>query len=110
MSETPKPTAPDIVRTRPTPETDDFILVMVRTDHNWRKFARGLERQRDEAREQVAAMREAAAIVQTLAEWSERYPRSRIYLAGNHQMDDELIQIEEQAKAALAKLQPFLKS
>ena len=35
----------------PTPETDEFIMCAVRTDHNWRTFARKLERDRDRFRQ-----------------------------------------------------------
>lgn len=56
---------------------------------------------------ELAAMREAIAVAQALAEWSARYPRGVIYSASNRQMDAELIELEESAKAAMAKLQPF---
>ena len=58
---------------------------------------------------ELAAMREAVAVTQALAEWSARYPRGFIYSASNCQMDAELIELEERAKAATAKLQPFIK-
>lgn len=87
----------DTPTTRPTPETDDFILYMVRTDHNWRKFARGLERQRDEAREQMQAMREA------IKEAHEALKELRSFYI-------EFINLPPcAANAALTKLQPFLK-
>lgn len=59
---------------------------------------------------EIAAMREAAAVTQALAEWSERYPRGPIYSASNRQMDAELIELEDRAKAAAAKLQPLVPS
>jgi len=37
----------------PTPETDAFILRGIQTGSNWRKFARNLECERDEARDQL---------------------------------------------------------
>ena len=58
---------------------------------------------------EIAAMREAVAATLALAEWSARYPRGVIYSASNRQMDAELIELEERAKAATAKLQPFIK-
>jgi hypothetical protein len=42
----------------PTPETDAFVLSESRTDHGWRTLARRLERERDEARADVARLRE----------------------------------------------------
>jgi hypothetical protein len=46
----------------PTPETDDFILSQgySPTGHQWRNFTRKLERERDEAREQNAKLRDLA--------------------------------------------------
>lgn len=67
------------------------------------------QKMRDEARAELAAMREAVAVTTTLAEWSARYPRGVIYSASNRQMDAELIELEERAKAATAKLQLSLK-
>lgn len=40
----------------------------------------------------------AEEIVRLLAEWSEKYPRDRIYHVSKMSMDDELIAIEKQAK------------
>lgn len=62
-----------------------------------------------DAAKEIEAMREAVQIAKDLAEWSARYPRSRIYSASNRQMDAELIELEERATAALTKLQPFIK-
>lgn len=41
----------------------------------------------------------AEEIVRELAEWSKKYPRGRIYPMSQKTMDDELIAIEEKAKA-----------
>jgi hypothetical protein len=38
----------------PTPETDALALSEARTDHGWRTLARRLERERDEARAEIA--------------------------------------------------------
>lgn len=80
-------------------------------DLSWKQAAEisELRRERDEAHAELAAMREAVAVTTALAEWSARYPRGVIYSASNRQMDAELIELEERAKAAMAKLQPFLK-
>jgi len=83
------------------------------------EVAEDLERERNEARaeaarnaeelrqvrEEKARLREASAVTQALAEWSKRYPRGVIYSASNHQMDAELIKLEELAKYAAEKLQ-----
>jgi len=42
----------------PTPETDAFILRGIQTGYNWRKFARKLERERDEAHKRLAVLQE----------------------------------------------------
>jgi sRNA-binding protein len=47
-----------------TPETDVMALSVLRTDHNWRQLSRKLERERDEAREQL---RKASVEANTLA-------------------------------------------
>jgi hypothetical protein len=39
---------------RPTPRTDQFILHAIRTDHNWRTFARELERELAHANQETA--------------------------------------------------------
>lgn len=62
----------------------------------------------DPAKE-IEAMREAIKIVKDLAEWSARYPRGMIYSASNRKMDEELVELEKRATAALTKLQPFIK-
>lgn len=40
-------------------------------------------------------------VVTELTEWSEKYPRGRIYPMSQRKMDDELIAIEEKAKQIL---------
>lgn len=39
--------------TSDTPETDQFILYSVRTDNNWRNFARQLEREKNNLRRKL---------------------------------------------------------
>lgn len=43
-----------------------------------------------------------AKIAQDLAKWSDRWPRKAMYSANNRKMDEELIELEERAKAAVA--------
>lgn len=45
----------------------------------------------------LAQPKEALEIVKSLADWSEKYPRSVVYPMSNKKMDDELIAIEERA-------------
>lgn len=81
---------------RPTPETDAAEINLGSSCGQFSKwyvkpgFARKLERQRDEAREQLEAMREAIKEAAPLVEC----------LRGGHR--------HPQAEAALAKLQPHL--
>lgn len=42
--------------------------------------------------------RSADDIVKMLADWSNRYPRGRVYPMSKMSMDDELIEIEKLAK------------
>jgi hypothetical protein len=42
--------------------------------------------------------KKAIEIVQTLPDWSWKYPRGKIYPMSQKSMDDELVKIEEQAK------------
>jgi hypothetical protein len=51
---------------KPTPETDSFITYAIRTDHNWRTFARKLERERDDARAENEATRDAIKRIEFL--------------------------------------------
>lgn len=44
-------------------------------------------------------MKTEKEIVQALADWSRKYPRGRIYSMSQKNMDNELIEIEEAAKA-----------
>ena len=55
------------------------------------------ERERDEAREELAAMREGIDVLQKVAELSERHACGEEYRLG------------KRAKAILIKLQPFIK-
>jgi hypothetical protein len=68
-------------------------------------FARTLERQRDEAREQVAAMREAIRDSDASLRKCLNY-MLRLPLSGS----DAECEAVDDAHHALAKLQPFLKS
>lgn len=43
-------------------------------------------------------------IVKKLADWSLKYPRGRIYGMSQKKMDDELIEIENEAKAFITKM------
>lgn len=45
--------------------------------------------------------KEGNDIAESLAQWSMKYPRDRIYGGSNHEMDGELIAIEERAKSWL---------
>jgi uncharacterized protein YdhG (YjbR/CyaY superfamily) len=67
-------------------------------DHLWAEYARRLERERDEAREQVATMREA------IREAHEALS----YILGDSVSFLRTTAIEK-SEAALTKLQPFLK-
>lgn len=67
----PKPPS-DPQREGETPETDEFILYSVRTDHNWREHARKLERQRNEARAKLTAAREALEMLLKDSEYRTR--------------------------------------
>lgn len=58
----------------------------------------------DESTPPVSAMEDAVNIVKRLAEWSEKYPRGRIYNISKATMDDELVELEEQAKKYIASL------
>lgn len=103
---------------RPTPETDaESINGAHHPQFVFSDFARKLERERDEAREQVEAMREAIKEAyealtgcvddsgELLAErgWWRDEPR-----CGYQARYEETKQRIEDAEAALAKLQPFL--
>jgi hypothetical protein len=100
---------------RPTPETDALSGNLLDANNELPEyfefhkngcfvdsdFARRLERERDEAREQVAAMREAINELQNIADakpstWGEM-------------ADQFLPWAQNRARHALAKLQPFLK-
>jgi hypothetical protein len=71
-------------------------------DHLWAEYARRLERERDEAREQVATMREA---IREAHEALTAVERNWPVWCGT---PDQAIEHAKQ-KAALTKLQPFLK-
>ena len=92
---------------RPTPETDKAKWEIrergnsIPIEVTAASFAESLERERDEAREQVAAMREAINELQNIADakpstWGEM-------------ADQFLPWAQNRARHALAKLQPFLK-
>lgn len=49
--------------------------------------------------EKVERNMEAAKIAYDLAEWSRKYPRDDVYSFHQKKMDDELIELEERAKA-----------
>ncbi len=46
-------------------------------------------------------------IVQKLANWSKKYPRGRVYSFHQQKMDEELIEIEEEAKKFIDSLKDF---
>jgi hypothetical protein len=93
---------------RPTPETDEQELhepylvnelpfCVVRID-----FARRLERERDEAREQIAAMREA---IREAHDALSRLDDCRVFYADGMDIDNYTT---DDCATARAKLQPFL--
>lgn len=55
----------------------------------------------DPAQARVDALLGAFAIVQKLAEWSEKYPRQRMH-SFSEKVDEQLVEIEDSAKAWLA--------
>lgn len=87
---------------RPTPETDaevkriqaDQSIFVCEEFNVLSDFTRNLERQRDEARQQLEAMREAIKEAHEALEISSRSLHGSSYY---------------KAQSALAKLQPFLK-
>lgn len=100
-----------------TPETDAHQhLPEMAHDHLWSDFARRLERERDEAREIIDtvtdqlvrdqnALRESAAELAAMrAAIGESVGKLR-YIVNEA---DALWDIRDEARAALAKLQPFL--
>lgn len=56
----------------------------------------------DPTKPRVDALMDAFSIVQRLAEWSEKYPRQQIH-SFSAKIDAQLIEIEDSAKAWLAK-------
>lgn len=55
-------------------------------------------------RERVKSADDAKQLVEDLAAWSTKYPRSGIYPMSKMDMDDELIELENRAKAITSTL------
>lgn len=118
---------------RPTPETDAIISLRIGfgpTHYEWREHARRLERERDEARDQLKVMRdELQKVCQQRDAWAMRCDKLGITameeaIKEAHEALDNCVEfindahiIEaqwhwmpvKQSKAALTKLQPFIK-
>jgi hypothetical protein len=71
-------------------------------DHLWAEYARRLERERDEAREKNAAMREA---IREAHEALSRLDDCRIFYADSMDIDNHTT---DDCATARANLQPFL--
>jgi hypothetical protein len=80
---------------RPTPETDAEVGYFDLETAVSADFARKLERERDEAREQLEAMREAIKEVSLQLTFAEKVSRTSV--------------LHIYVYDALAKLQPFIK-
>lgn len=78
----------------PTPEMDAFKRTVGTA---WHDFAEKLERERDAARAEIASMREAIR---------EAYA---VLDACSHNLHSAYGKLSDNADAALAKLQPFIK-
>lgn len=84
---------------RPTPETDTASDKHPSWPATATSFARKLERERDEAREQLEAMREAFNAAKAFIDCHVADP----------DITAEMVQTYAAYQDALAKLQPFLK-
>ena len=97
---------------RPTPETDAAIkAAIINEDEDHERLAavaRQLERKRDEAREQLEAMREAIKGAWVEMQYAEaRFAGWALRLAPNDPDTDSVL---HKTGEAIRKLQPFLKT
>jgi hypothetical protein len=101
MSDTPETCESD------TPETDKFIVSAgyVRTDHQWRTFARKLERERDDARAELEMWRDGNILHEIHRDELEKVERERDNLADQRDMAisemDRLERERDEAREAL---------
>ena len=98
---------------RPTPETDALHAKQGLTHASYRDFARKLERQLDEARQQLEAIREAIGVAQTelnkiTAACHGALDGARLEGSASVEYSQGFASVKSMAMVALAKLQPHL--